>query len=58
MNFIKLISCLGLLLFLIKTAEAQTTLGGGIAYGTEIESIGIHADGQYSLRTIWRQHHP
>lgn len=50
MKTIKLITCLALLLFLAKTAEAQTTLGGGIAYGTEIESIGIHADGQYFFK--------
>ena len=28
---------------------AQKTLGGGIAYGTEIESIGIHADAQFFI---------
>ena len=32
-----------------EESNAQTTLGGGLAYGTEIESIGIHATGQYFI---------
>ena len=32
-----------------EESNAQTTVGGGIAYGTDIESVGIHADGQFFI---------
>ncbi len=34
-------------LFIGSQIQAQTTIGGGVAYGTEIESIGIDLTGQY-----------
>ena len=36
-------------IFASEDSNAQTTIGGGIAYGTEIKSIGIHAGGQFFI---------
>ena len=30
-----------------EESNAQTTIGGGIAFGTDIESVGLHAGGQF-----------
>ena len=32
-----------------QKTKAQTTIGGGIAYGTEIENVGILINGQYFI---------
>lgn len=36
-------------IFAGEESNAQTTIGGGLAYGTDIESIGIHANGQFFI---------
>ncbi len=36
--------------FFIQNTNAQTTVGGGIAYGTEIENMGIDLTGQYFVK--------
>ncbi len=42
--------CLLALTFLTQKTNAQTTVGGGIAYGTEIENMGINLTGQYFIK--------
>ena len=37
------------LFFLTPKTTAQTTVGGGIVYGTEVENIGINVTGQYFI---------
>lgn len=37
-------------LFFTHKTNAQTIIGGGIAYGTEIESIGVNATGQFFIQ--------
>ena len=36
--------------FFTQKMNAQTTIGGGIAYGTEIENIGINATAQFFIK--------
>ena len=42
------------LLFAAFTAEAQVSVGPGLAYGFDIEELGIQARGQYSFNETWR----
>lgn len=41
------------LCFGFTSTQAQLTVGGGIAYGTEIESIGITLKGNYPFTEEW-----
>jgi len=36
--------------FMSQNTNAQTTVGGGVAYGSEIENIGINLTGQYFIK--------
>jgi outer membrane protein X len=38
-----------LTMFIFNVIQAQMTLGGGLAYGTEIENLGIDVTGQYFI---------
>ena len=42
--------CLLAFTFFTQNTNAQTTLGGGLAYGSEIENIGIDLTGQYFIK--------
>jgi len=42
--------CFLAITFFIQNTNAQTTVGGGIAYGTKIENIGINLTGQYFVK--------
>ncbi len=45
---------LSIILFLVSNqASAQKTIGAGVGYGTQIESISIHVDGQYFINDQW-----
>ena len=48
-NTLTIVSLLAILLCIQKT-NGQTTVGGGIAYGTEIENIGINVTGQFFIK--------
>ena len=45
-----LTSCLLILTLFSQNTKAQTTVGGGIAYGTEIKNMGIDLTGQYFIK--------
>ncbi len=49
-NTLQILTLLIITAFSLQTIKAQTTLGGGLAYGTEIENIGIDVTGQYFLK--------
>ncbi|MEM6878935.1 MAG: hypothetical protein AAF544_10275 [Bacteroidota bacterium] len=40
--------------FMANTASAQLMLGGGVAYGTDVEEIAIQVRGVYSFNETWR----
>ncbi len=46
----------GILLFTgnLQRATAQIDIGGGLAYGSEIENLGIRADGVYTINEQFR----
>ncbi len=45
-----MLTCLMAVMIFSQKAKAQTTLGGGLAYGTEIKSAGINATGQFFIK--------
>lgn len=48
-KFFMIILFASTVIFASEESNAQTTVGGGIAYGTDIESLGIHANGQFFI---------
>lgn len=41
--------CLFALMFFVQKANSQTTVGASLAYGSEIETVGININGQYFI---------
>ena len=52
-NFLKFLCVFAFSIFMCNTSFAQIKLGGGIAYGTEIEELGITAKGHYAFTEVW-----
>jgi len=42
-----------ILLFATSNLKAQIKVGGGVAYGTNISSIGISGNGEYAINESW-----
>ena len=42
-----------ILFFAVTEASAQISVGGGLVYGTDINNIGISANGKYEINEKW-----
>lgn len=51
-NLLKVAICL-VVLFSFSEAKAQISVGGGLWYGTDINNIGISANGKYAIDENW-----
>lgn len=48
-NSVRLLMIGALIVSSIRVAQAQAVVGGGIAYGTEVDEVGIAIDGEFFL---------
>ncbi len=51
-NLVKIFTVV-MLFFALTEASAQISVGGGIVYGTDINNIGISANGKYVINETW-----